>query len=251
MTNEELVIEIQKGHTECLPDLWDQIHRFAKKKANNFLSSLGDNPPCEFDDLYNSGYIAMLYAAKMFDPEKGYSFLTYYGFALKNEFYNAAGLRTRKSSNDPLRTAISLSTPIKEGEEDTIEDLIADDTDIEEEVTKRIYNEELHNALENALSKIKPAEERAIRLKYYSGLNLEQISKELGITSARADQLCKNGLRNLRRPEIMKDLEQFVDSRTNYYLGVSVHSQQSPVELLVIRREEMRNRASRFNGVLL
>lgn len=251
MTNEELVIEIQKGHTEFLPELWDNVHRFVKKKANRFLRFLGENPPCEFYDLYNSGYIELLYAIKLFKPEAGFSFLTYYGYALRNAFNEAAGLRTRKSRNDPLKSAISLSAPIQEGEEGTIEDTIADDTDIAEDVAKRIYNEELHNALENALSKIKPDEEKAIRMKYYEGLNLDQIGDKLGVTAQRAGQLCKNGLRSLRNPEIMKELEQFIDSRSNFYLGVSTHNQQPSVELLVIERKNIYNKASRFNGMLL
>ena len=251
MTNEELVIEIQKGHTEYLPELWDNVHRFVKKKANRFLWFLGENPPCEFYDLYDSGYIKLLYAVKSFKPEEGFSFLTYYGYALRDAFNEAAGLRTRKSRNDPLRTAISLSAPLQEGEKGTIGDTIADDTDMVEDVAKQIYNKELHNALENALSKIKPDEEKAIRMKYYEGLNLEQIGDKLGVSTQRAGQLYKNGLRDLRRPEIMKELEQFVGSRSNFYLGVSTHDQQSSVELLVIERKNMYNKASRFNGMLL
>jgi RNA polymerase sporulation-specific sigma factor len=251
MTIEELVAEIQNGHTEYLPELWDKVYRFVAKKANNFLTFLGDNPPCEFDDLCNNAYIYLLYALKQFDPEEGFKFLTYYGLALKNAFREAAGLRTVRARNDPLRNAISFSAPIADAEDSVIEDIIADDVDVEEEVAKQIYDEELHNALEDALGKIDAKEEKAIRMKYYSGLNLEQIGNELGVTPQRAEQLCKKGLRDLRHPEIVKNLEQFVDLRTNFYLGVSAHSQQSPVELLVIERENMRNRASRFNGVLL
>ena len=251
MTIEELVAEIQNGHTEYLPELWDRVHRLVKKKAYHFLCSLGENPPCELDDLCNTAYIYLLYAVKLFDPEEGVKFLTYYGRALTSAFHNAAGLRTSKTRNDPLRNAVSLSAPLKEGEDSTLEDTIADDVDVEEEVAKQIYNEELHNALEDALGKIDTKEEKALRLYFYNNRTLEQVGAELGVTRERARQLCANGLRDLRRPQIMKDLEKYIDSRTNFYLGVSAHSQQSPVELLVIEREYMRNRASRFNGVLL
>ncbi len=251
MTIEELVAEIQNGHTEYLPELWDKVYRFVAKKANNFLTFLGDNPPCEFDDLCNNAYIYLLYALKQFDPEEGFKFLTYYGLALKNAFREAAGLRTVRARNDPLRNAISFSAPIADAEDSVIEDIIADDTDIEEEVAKKIYDEELHNALEDALGKIKPDREKALRLYFYNNRTLEQVGAELGVTPERARQLCANGLRDLRHPRIVKDLEKYIDSRTNFYLGVSAHSQQSPVELLVIEREYMRNRASRFNGALL
>lgn len=251
MTIEELVAEIQNGHTEYLPELWDKAHRFVKKKAYGFLCSLGENPPCELDDLCNTAYIYLLYAVKLFDPEEGVKFLTYYGRALTSAFHNAAGLRTSKTRNDPLRNAVSLSAPLKEGEDSTLEDTIADDVDVEEEVARQIYNEELHNALEDALGKIKPDREKALRLYFYNNRTLEQVGAELGVTPERARQLCANGLRDLRHPRIMKDLEKYIDSRTNFYLGVSAHSQQSPVELLVIEREYMRNRASRFNGALL
>ena len=84
---------------------------------------------------------------------------------------------------------------------------------------------------------IKPNEEKAVRMKYYEGLNFEQIGDKLGVTASRAEQLCNNGLMNLRSPEIIEKLEKFVDIQTNIYLGVNTHSQQFSEKSLIIKRK--------------
>lgn len=186
MTNEELAIEIQNGKTEYLPVLWEQIEGFVKWKANQCFQKLLDNPDIglsiEFDDLYDSGYFAMLKAVKYFKPETGYTFLTHMTFPLKNVFNDIISGRTGAThlrKRDPLNHSISLDTPLKEGEEGTYGDMIADDTDIEEDVIESITQQELNNDLEAALKTLESTEEKVIRLYYYYGLNLERIAEEL------------------------------------------------------------------------
>lgn len=41
---------------------------------------------------------------------------------------------------------------------------------------------------------------------------------------------------------LMRHNEQYIDSHTNFYLRVGAKSQKSPVELIVLQREELRNR---------
>lgn len=237
MTNEELAIEIQNGNTEYLPVLFDQVEKFIRKKAAQRLRVLGEDSGIEFDELYDSGYLAVIEAAKYFKPESGYKFLTFLDKPLKNAFAEVTNARTQKGLKDPLRNAVSLETPVGEDETLTIGDTIADDTDITAEVIRKVSNKELHNALENALSMIKPNEEKAVRMKYYEGLNFEQIGDKLGVTASRAEQLCNNGLMNLRSPEIIEKLEKFVDIQTNIYLGVNTHSQQFSEKSLIIKRK--------------
>ena len=119
MTNEELAIEIQNGKTEYLPVLWEQIEGFVKWKANQCFQKLLDNPDIslsiEFDDLYDSGYFAMLEAVKYFKPETGYTFLTHMTFPLKKVFRDIISGRTGAThlhKRDPLNHSISLDTPM-------------------------------------------------------------------------------------------------------------------------------------------
>lgn len=251
MTNEELAIEIQNGKTEYLPVLWERVERFVALKANRLLKVLGDNR-IEFDDLYNSAYLYLQKAVDYFDPEKECSFLNMYSsFFLKTAFAEATGIRLSKERNDPLRRALSLDAPIKNGEEATYGDMIADDIDMQEQVEQSMLEQDLHNALEKALSTLSPLEEKVLRLRYYDNLTYGQIGEHMGYTHTRIQQIKTKGLQGLRTPENIKDLEQYTDFRTDFYLGTSVKSQISPVELLVVRREEMRERFSNKRNELL
>ncbi len=202
MTNEELVVQIQSGHTEYLPQLWDQVEKFVKMRAGKYLYLLGDNLTVEFDELYDSGYLALLSAVKGFSPDKGFSFLTYFEYALKTYFRRIAGIK----KSDSIRIAVSLSTPLTEDEDCTIEDTLADDTDIVEEVTKKIRGKELHKALEAALSTLEPHEERIIRMRYYSNMPILDISKKLNIPVDRVQYHIRKAMNQLRSPDISKSL---------------------------------------------
>lgn len=251
MTNEELAIEIQNGKTEYLPILWEQIEGFVKWKADQRFKRLLDNSKLcfdlEFDDLFDSGYFAMLEAVKYFKPETGYKFLTFLGNSLKNAFNETITGRARVKKYDPLKSAISLDTPIGDDEEQTLGNILADDTDIAESVIESITRQELHNDLEAALKTLESTEEKVIRLYYYYGLNLERIAEELNVTGTEVGIIKSSALRKLRKPDIRKLLEKHIDAYTNFYLRVGAKSQKSPVELIVLQREELRNKELYFH----
>lgn len=63
MTNEELVTRIQAGERRLLPDLWDQVEGLVKWQAHRTMAGMREMAACcgvEFDDLYQSGYLAWL-----------------------------------------------------------------------------------------------------------------------------------------------------------------------------------------------
>ena len=215
MTNEELAIEIQNGNTEYLPVLFDQVEQFIRKKAAQRLRVLGENSGIEFDELYDSGYLAVIEAAKYFKPESGYKFLTFLDKPLKTAFAEVTNARTQKGLKDPLRNAVSLETPVGEDETLTIGDTIADDTDITTEVIRKVSNKELHKALDNALDQLEPLEAEAIRLQYYSNLNLQQSAVAMKIEPDKVSYLRQNGMRKLRTPEIASELEKYLTAPKN------------------------------------
>ena len=215
MTNEELAIEIQNGNTEYLPVLFDQVEQFIRKKAAQRLRVLGENSGIEFDELYDSGYLAVIEAAKYFDPESGYKFLTFLDRPLKKAFSEVTNVRSQKGLKDPLRNAVSLETPVGEDETLTIGDTIADDTDITAEVIRKVSNQELHKALDNALDRLEPLEAEAIRLQYYSNLNLQQSAVAMKIEPDKVWYLRLSGMRKLRTPEIASELEKYLNAPKN------------------------------------
>ena len=210
MTNEELAIEIQNGKTEYYPVLWDQVERFIKKMANERMRVLPKDVDVEFDELYDSGFFAVVRAVKYFKPEKDYTFLTCLGNTLKTAFSEVTGIRTSKGRNDPLRYALSFDAPVANDKETiTLADVIADDTDFVEESAQRANRRAMRKALDAALDKLPPKEAEAIRLQYYSGYSAEQTAEAMGLDQTQVTSLRHSAMSRLRTPEILAELEQY------------------------------------------
>ena len=242
MTNEELVTAIQQGDSEKMMLLWQQVEKLVTWKANRVLSALGSNSCVEFGDLYNSGYIALCRAVKQYDPDRSDGFICLFMLCLKTAFAEATGYRSARQQNDPLHNAYSFDEIVPGAEDTTLGDLISDGKDYEAEVIERIWERERHDALEKALNALPDAEELALRLQYYEDLDITQSAEFMSLRPTEVTALRRKALAHIRRPEITKTLEQYVDSISNFFLRTSVKSQQSLVELIVERREEIRNR---------
>ena len=244
MTNEELVALIQAGERDKLPELWEQVERFVASRANRLLHAMGDRAAAhglEYGDLYNSGYFALVDAADSYDPEVGALFITWFALRLKSAFAEAGGWRTSK--RDPLNSAKSMDARLKEDDEDSgaFGDFIPDPRAAQalQDVEERQYQEQLHAALERALGTLEDDEEAVIRAQYYQGRTLEEIGPQ-------ARSMAASALRKLRRPQARKELEQFIEQRTPYYLRVGVQTFQntgeSAVERIFFKREQMREK---------
>lgn len=243
MTNEELVALIQAGERDRLPELWEQVERFVALQANRLLHAMGDRAAAhglEYNDLYNSGYIALVAAADSYKPEADMQFIGWFAFYLKTAFAEAGGWRGRKQN--PLNNSTSMDKPV--GEEDdggTVGDFIPDPAAVQafQDVEERQYQEQLHAALERALGTLEDDEEAVIRAQYYQGRTLEEIGPQ-------ARSMAASALRKLRRPQARKELEQFIEQRTPYYLRVGVQTFQntgeSAVERILFMREQMREK---------
>lgn len=169
VSNEELVAAIQAGERDKLPELWTQVERLVALLANRRLTQCGQLGGVEFDDLYNAGYLALIQAVDTYAPDRGAKFTTYFANALKTAFAEASGYRTHKQANDPLHRADSLDCPLdQEGADgDTLAALVADPRNGMEEAEERIWREQLHAAMEEALEKLPPEWATTLRLRYY------------------------------------------------------------------------------------
>lgn len=240
MTNEELVAMIQAGERDRMPQLWSQVERFVAKRANHIMTMyaagyMANSGGVEFDDLYNSGYLALVAAVDTYKPDKGMKFISWFAFFVKTAFGNAGGWMSQK--NDALQRAVSLDAPI-DGEDDS-DPLaqIVEDTGAAQEiqaVEDKIFTEQLHAALERALQHLPDAEVEAIRGKYFCGRELSSVEK-------RAER------RGLSRLSAHASLRQYIELHTPYYLRVGVQSFQnsgdSSVERIVFKREQLMQRA--------
>lgn len=191
-------------------------------------------PHCELEDLIQSGYEALVYTLQMYDSEKG-GFLTYLGYALHRAFRDAAGYRRKR---DAFLRCRSLDDPIVFDNDDdfVLADIIEDPSAAAafNAADRRIFNEQLHAALEIALAQINEQDSDTLRCIYYDSKTLDAIAKERNVSKERIRQRSAHGLRGLRHCKQMEALRQFLDYATPSKIGG-----MRPTESAVIIREDI------------
>lgn len=242
MTNEELVSEVQSGKRERLCDLWQQVERFVSMQAGKRARKLNGFGGVTEDDLYQTGFLAMVAAAEKYDPDAGMSFIGFLAFYLRSYFAEAAGHRT--SRRDSLNFSVGLEEPVPGTDDLTISDMVEDASAAAdfEDVEHKIWLEQLHAALDRALEQIPEEEADVLRRRFYDEQTISQISEEVGIEANAVRQRERNGLCSIRIRKVRRDLEQFIELKTPYYTGTglaSFRSNGSQPERLVILREEI------------
>lgn len=125
MNNEELANNIQNGNKELIIVLWEQVEKFIRLKADERAAAINNRDIA--DDLYQSGYFALLNAVKSFDDSRGMNFLSYLKYHLKTEFDECLGIRTSRTQNEPMHHAISLDIAAYQNEKEImLKDTIID-----------------------------------------------------------------------------------------------------------------------------
>ncbi len=247
MSNEELAAEIQAGALERIGELWDNVERLVKWKAKRIMTALelrGCSCGLEFDDLVNSGYLAMVVAVDSYKPESG-AFSSWFMYYLKAAFAEATGYRTKAGQNEPLNTAISLDRPLTdEANSGTFGDLVPDANAPAalEAVEEREFQRQLHETLEAALAELPRQSAEVLRLRHYQGLTLTDIGNIRGTTAEQVRQVENKALRKLREPGIARRLRPFIDF--DFYGGTGLsafrHSGLSIQERYLIKDERRR-----------
>lgn len=273
MTNEELVAKIQAGERDLLPVLWEQVRRFVAKIARRWANAAINKGICiEVDDYIQSGYLALDEAVDKYNTAEATeiiqeqdgddevtecksSFINFLSFYLKKYFLqlsaDASGWSRGAYQSKKVPFVTSLNAPLAPGDDESgeLEDFIPDPSDGYADTEEQIYHQQLHDKLEEALDTLEPDARRTVELRYYEDKTLEQVADVMGISRERVRQREAQALTRLRRPEISRELENFIDLRTNYYLHIGVASfnttGMSSVDRIVELRDEMMRHAER------
>ena len=146
----------------------------------------------DFNDLTSIGLIGLCKGAKSFDPSKGYKASTYLTRCIQNEiFYYFRNIK--KLTNK----AISIDTPIADNL--TLEDTIADDIDIEENMIKK----DQINIVKMAMNNLSEKEKIVIVHRYEIGgsekLTQEQLAKKLNTTQTNISRLHSRAIKKIKK----------------------------------------------------
>jgi len=262
MSNEELVAEIQAGSMELMGQLWDQVAGLIKWKAKRIMTVLEGCPGrgVEFEDLYQSGYLAMVAAVNTYDPAAGGAFSTWLMYHLKNTFAEATGYRTQKGRQEPLNNYLSLDTPLTDdADSDDLMDVVADPAGLQwrEHLEESMWRKQLQEAVGAALSTVPEQYREILRLRYWEDMTLEDVGDLRGISKERVRQMENKGIRILRQPKTASQLYTFCDfdfyGGTGLgafrYGGMSVQERYLVVEEERKERQSSRHRRDRENEI--
>lgn len=236
MTNEELAALIQAGRDDLTATLWEQVERFIAQQANRWCYAWQGRGGATFDDLCQVGFLAMVEAVRTYDPERGTRFITWLGVCLRTPFLDAVGYRTERQRRDPLEASTSLDAPVEGTEDLTVGDMVSDPLDCIAAADRRIFIEQLHAALDEALDRLPQEQARAIRRRFYEGLSFAQAAELDHTTPDTVRKREAAAMQQLRRKESAR-LRAFLDERTPFYDVHGVHG----VEWLVVKREQLEN----------
>lgn len=144
---------VQRGQLDTLT-LWAAVRGYAAKKARRWVTALNHRCGVELDDLMQEAYLAMLRAVRLWRPDGGTGFVSIYEFTLRTAFADACSIRTARTRNDPLQTAVSLDMPVGEDGEETnaLVDFVRD-TQAEGRLLE-VEREELAGAVQAALQQL-------------------------------------------------------------------------------------------------
>lgn len=214
MSNEEIVIRIQAGEENLCSVLWEQVEKLAAWKARRVIRALDGFGGVEFGDLYNACYPAMLEAVRTYNPATG-AFTTWFVYYIKTAFATETGYRTEKARQDPLRQAVSLSRPLGETQDDGILADVIPDPGAQlrmDAVDEKLWHDQLHEALEAALSEI-PAEQSAVlRHRYYENMTQAAVARRLNMSLSEVRKYEGRGLKALRYHKMAARIRPFYES---------------------------------------
>lgn len=245
MTNEELCKAYQNGDTKALYPLWEQnkgVITLHMRKLYNRNRERAISMGVEVVDLEQSAYFAVMNAAKGYNEECGNKFTTYLAYHLMSVFCEALGARTKRGLMEPIAKAQRFEEIIPGSEEITVGEIIPDESAAMafEDAQDRVYNEELHEALEEAMQAISAQEAAILRGRYYERKTRNQLAETIGVSCSRINQLEKTALRDMRRQRgrLRAFANDFISNRAYGYSGFEAWKNGGSIQERIIERLE-------------
>ena len=200
--------------TEARSELVAQNLGFVRKTADEIYEDKVQKSSITLDfnsdDLFQAGCIALWKCTETFDPDRGNTFLTYAGHAMRNAMLDLCREASSRAENKLASNGweiVSLNEPAKEDEDGRLHriDLIADPYNRSPE--QIVIEAEIREALYASYAELTRREQTYLSYRY--GLDedpphtLRETARHFHLSANRAERLEKNALRHLKQ-EFMK-----------------------------------------------
>jgi RNA polymerase sigma factor (sigma-70 family) len=170
---------------------------FLRSCANDWLKVVGESG---LPDLLQEGRVALVLAAKSYDPERGVKFLSYAGRAIKTRMHRwvmRMGQIVKLPSNEKFWWVgeLRLDAPVfaEDGKESSMHAVFS------VPVESLWAEEDAHVQMQSLFSRLDEREQRLLRRVFWDGQPLRSLPEEFGLSYARLQQIASGALGKLRR----------------------------------------------------
>lgn len=241
-TNAALAALAATGNSYALGQLWELNKGLLRSMFWKWYpahKAQADAHGLTADDFEQESFFAVQHAAQTYDPAQG-AFTTWLTAAMQRQIQRTLTNghartvtgedgRQHTTSADLLNHCTSLDVPLddEDGGSATMGDLKEDATAAAEldAVEDKLFQEQLHSALEEALAKLTNREADVLRRRYYQQQSLREVGEAYGVAWSRAQQVEKAAMRKLRRnPALCRFHDEVIQHHA--YRGTSFGSWQ-------------------------
>ena len=196
MTDEQIVLEVQKGDKQALSYLMNKYKELVNIKVSKYFM-VG----AEKEDIVQEGLIGLFKAIKTYNKDKNSSFKSFANMCIERQLITAIKSSTRQK-HMPLNSYLSLNASAYDNEEENGIELIntLNNKTVEdplETVMKKEYYEQIENSMQKSLSTF----EKKVLDGYVKGYSYVTIAKQLDAPVKSVD----NAIQRIRK-KAMKNM---------------------------------------------
>ncbi len=199
MTDEQIVLEVQKGDKQALSYLMNKYKELVNIKVSKYFM-VG----AEKEDIIQEGSIGLFKAIKTFKKDKNSSFKSFANMCIERQLITAIKSSTRQK-HIPLNSYLSLNASAYDSDEENGIELIntLDNKMVEdplETVMKKEYFEQIENSIQKSLSSF----EKQVLDGYIKGYSYVTIAKQLDAPVKSVD----NAIQRIRKKAVKNMLDE-------------------------------------------
>lgn len=151
------------------------------------------------------------------------------------------------------QTCISIHSQVPGTEDCAMEDILADASNMIEDAEEKIYQTQLHEQMENAISNLPDRQEKIIKERYFENKTLGDIADDLMLSKERIRQIERTALKKLKQMDEVCEIRDQVygyDSHIAYGIGrkIALDNHTSCTEQLALKRIDYEEKKTRINN---
>lgn len=207
MTNEDLAIQIQLGHTELYGELWEKCRKLILMLMRHKTKNIHLPNFIDPEDMEQEMYFALCKAVQAYDDTKPCSFNSYLNYSVMGV------LRSCLPDMRIIESSYNQAVQGMDGEKNELIDFVADKS---VSVGYHLELTDLQQITRQAVAELPFKERQAVELFYFKGLTYQQIAEISGESVNAIKSKKEKGLNILRQCKAILRLCREFDEHYNH-----------------------------------